>query len=88
METAGLTLMRGDPRLIVTALGLSRATYDRIRINLVWAFLYNVAAVPAAALGLLSPAIAGAAMAFSSVSVVTSSLLLRASRAARDPAAR
>ncbi|MBB4286400.1 heavy metal translocating P-type ATPase [Roseospira goensis] len=83
METAGLTLMRGDPRLLVTALALSRATYDRIRINLVWAFAYNVAAVPAAALGYLSPAIAGAAMAFSSVSVVTSSLLLRRSKAAR-----
>ncbi|WP_211369083.1 heavy metal translocating P-type ATPase [Roseospira navarrensis] len=83
MQTAGLTLMRGDPRLLDTALGLSRATYDRIRLNLMWAFLYNVAAVPAAALGYLSPAIAGAAMAFSSVSVVTSSLLLRLSPAAR-----
>jgi Cu+-exporting ATPase len=83
MEAAGLTLMRGDPRLLVTALDLSRATYDRIRLNLGWAFLYNIAAVPAAALGYLSPAVAGAAMALSSVSVVTSSLMLRASKAAR-----
>ncbi|MBB4266470.1 heavy metal translocating P-type ATPase [Roseospira visakhapatnamensis] len=83
MHTAGITLMRGDPTLLPVALGLSRATYDRIRLNLLWAFVYNVAAVPAAALGLLTPAIAGAAMALSSVSVVTSSLLLRRSRAAR-----
>ncbi|KAA5604318.1 copper-translocating P-type ATPase [Roseospira marina] len=84
MQTAGLTLMRGDPALLVRALTLSRATYDRIRLNLVWAFAYNLAAVPAAALGYLSPALAGAAMAFSSVSVVSSSLLLRVSRAARS----
>ncbi|WP_299436908.1 cation-translocating P-type ATPase [uncultured Rhodospira sp.] len=83
METAGLTLVRGDPGLLVAALDLSRATYNRIRLNLGWAFLYNVAAVPAAALGYLTPALAGAAMALSSVSVVTSSLLLRSSRAAR-----
>ncbi len=83
MHTAGITLMRGDPALLTVALGLSRATYDRIRLNLLWAFVYNVAAVPAAALGLLTPAMAGAAMALSSVSVVTSSLLLRRSRAAR-----
>ncbi|SDE42704.1 heavy metal translocating P-type ATPase [Rhodospira trueperi] len=83
MEAAGLTLMRGDPRLLVTALDLSRATYDRIRLNLGWAFLYNLAAVPAAALGYLSPAVAGAAMALSSVSVVTSSLMLRTGKAAR-----
>ncbi len=83
METAGLTLMRGDPRLIVTAIDLARATHARIRLNLGWAFAYNVAAVPVAAAGLLSPAIAGAAMAFSSVSVVTSSIALRWSPAAR-----
>jgi Cu+-exporting ATPase len=83
MEAAGLTLMRGDPRLVVTAIDLARATLARIRLNLIWAFAYNVAAVPVAALGLLSPAVAGAAMAFSSVSVVASSLALRLSPAAR-----
>lgn len=83
MEAAGLTLMRGDPRLVVTAIDLARATLARIRLNLLWAFAYNVAAVPVAALGLLSPAVAGAAMAFSSVSVVASSLALRLSPAAR-----
>jgi len=83
MEAAGLTLMRGDPRLVATAIGLAAATRARIRLNLGWAFIYNIAAVPVAALGLLSPAIAGAAMAFSSVSVVASSLALRWSTAAR-----
>jgi len=83
MHTAGITLMRGNPGLLPVALGLSRATHDRILLNLLWAFLYNVAAVPAAALGFLTPALAGAAMAMSSVSVVSSSLLLRWSRAAR-----
>lgn len=77
MHSAGITLMRGDPALLPAALSISRATYDKIRQNLFWAFVYNVIAIPLAALGLLSPALAGGAMAFSSVSVVSNSLLLR-----------
>ncbi|MHA1153263.1 MAG: heavy metal translocating P-type ATPase [Alphaproteobacteria bacterium] len=77
MHTAGITLMRGDPRLVVEAVALSRKTYAKIRQNLFWAFIYNTIGVPLAALGLLSPVIAGAAMALSSVSVVTNSLALR-----------
>ncbi len=77
MHTAGITLMRGDPALLPAALSVSRATYDKIRQNLFWAFAYNVVMVPLAALGMLSPTLAGAAMAFSSVSVVSNSLLLR-----------
>ncbi|MGH8205909.1 MAG: HAD-IC family P-type ATPase, partial [Steroidobacteraceae bacterium] len=77
MQTAGITLMRGDPRLIGDAIAISRATYRKIRQGLFWAFIYNVLGMPAAALGLLSPVIAGAAMALSSVSVVGNALLLR-----------
>ncbi|MDF2766309.1 MAG: copper-transporting ATPase [Rhodospirillales bacterium] len=81
METAGVTLMRGDPRLVADAIRLSRATSRRILQNLFWAFIYNLIAIPLAALGFLTPVIAGAAMALSSVSVVTSSLLLQRWRA-------
>jgi Cu+-exporting ATPase len=77
MSSAGITLMRGDPALLSAALSISRATYNKIRQNLFWAFVYNVVAIPLAAFGLLSPALAGGAMAFSSVSVVSNSLLLR-----------
>ncbi|MBM4220775.1 MAG: copper-translocating P-type ATPase, partial [Gammaproteobacteria bacterium] len=77
METAGITLMRPDPRLVAAAIDISRATFRKIRQNLFWAFIYNVVGIPAAALGYLSPALAGAAMAMSSVSVVCNSLLLR-----------
>jgi Cu+-exporting ATPase len=77
METAGITLMRPDPRLVAGAISASRATFRKIRQNLFWAFIYNVIGIPLAALGMLSPAIAGAAMAMSSVSVVSNSLLLR-----------
>jgi Cu+-exporting ATPase len=77
MHTAGLTLMRGDVRLVPEALALSRAVTRKIRQNLFWAFVYNVVGIPAAALGLLTPVIAGAAMAASSVSVVGNALLLR-----------
>ena len=77
METAGITLMRGDPRLVADAIDVSRRTYSKIRQNLGWAFAYNVLGIPLAALGLLSPVIAGAAMALSSVSVVTNALTLR-----------
>jgi Cu+-exporting ATPase len=77
METAGITLMRTDPRLVGAAIAASRATFRKIKQNLFWAFIYNVIGIPLAAAGFLSPAIAGAAMAMSSVSVVTNSLLLR-----------
>jgi Cu+-exporting ATPase len=77
METAGITLMRGDPSLVAVALSISRATYQKIRQNLFWAFVYNVIAIPLAAFGMLNPVVAGAAMAMSSVSVISNSLLLR-----------
>ncbi|HSM21114.1 MAG TPA: heavy metal translocating P-type ATPase [Rubrivivax sp.] len=81
METAGITLMRGDPRLVADALDVSRRTVTTIRRGLFWAFAYNVVGIPLAAAGLLDPVIAGAAMAFSSVSVVGNALLLRRWRA-------
>jgi Cu+-exporting ATPase len=77
METAGITLMRGDPRLAADAIDISRRTWSKIKQNLFWAFGYNVIGIPLAAIGMLSPVIAGAAMAFSSVSVVTNALTLR-----------
>jgi len=77
METAGVTLMRSNPGLVPAAISVSRATWRKIKQNLFWAFAYNVIGIPFAAAGYLSPTIAGAAMAFSSVSVVTNSLLLR-----------
>ncbi len=80
MATAGVTLMRPDPLLVSDALRVSRATTRKIRQNLFWAFLYNSLGIPLAAAGLLSPVLAGAAMAMSSVSVVTNSLGLRSWR--------
>lgn len=77
MHTAGITLMRGDPNLVADAIDISKKTYRKIRQNLVWAFVYNIVGIPLAAMGYLNPIIAGAAMAFSSVCVVSNSLLLR-----------
>ena len=77
MASAGLTLMRGDLRLVPEALALSRAVARKIGQNLFWAFAYNVVGIPAAALGGLTPVVAGAAMALSSVTVVGNALLLR-----------
>ncbi len=90
MSTAGITLMRGDPRLVADAFDVSRRTYAKIRQNLFWAFIYNLVGVPLAALGMLSPVIAGAAMAASSVSVVANALALRRWRPAAqvEPGAR
>ncbi len=77
MHAAGITLMRGDPALVAAALDISRRTVRKIRQNLFWAFAYNAAGIPLAALGYLSPVLAGAAMALSSVSVVSNALLLK-----------
>jgi P-type Cu+ transporter len=81
MGVAGITLMRGDPLLVPAAIAISRRTWSKIRQGLFWAFVYNLVGIPLAALGLLSPVLAGAAMAFSSVSVVANALLLRRWRA-------
>jgi Cu+-exporting ATPase len=85
MHTAGVTLMRGDPLLVADAIAISSATYRKIRQNLGWAFVYNVVGIPVAALGLLNPVLAGAAMALSSVSVVSNALLLRRWTPAQAP---
>jgi Cu+-exporting ATPase len=81
MHAAGITLMRGDPALVADAIDISRKTWRKIQQNLFWAFVYNLIGIPLAAFGLLNPMLAGAAMAFSSVSVVTNALLLRTWRA-------
>ncbi len=77
MHTAGITLMRGDPALVASAIDISHRSYLKIRQNLFWAFIYNLVGIPLAAFGMLSPVVAGAAMAFSSVSVVSNALLLK-----------
>lgn len=77
MHAAGITLMRGDPRLVADAIDISHRTYRKIQQNLAWAFVYNIVGIPLAALGYLNPIIAGAAMALSSVSVISNALLLR-----------
>lgn len=77
MHAAGITLMRSEPSLVADAIDISRRTYRKIQQNLFWAFIYNLIGIPLAALGWLNPMLAGAAMAFSSVSVVTNALLLK-----------
>ncbi|MBX9755999.1 MAG: heavy metal translocating P-type ATPase [Pseudomonadaceae bacterium] len=77
MHAAGITLLRGDPQLVPAALAICRQTYHKIRQNLFWAFVYNLIGLPLAAFGLLNPVLAGAAMALSSVSVVSNALLLK-----------
>jgi Cu+-exporting ATPase len=86
MHAAGVTLMRGDVGLVAGALDISHRTVMKIRQNLFWAFAYNVAGIPLAALGYLSPVMAGAAMALSSVSVMSNALLLKRWRPAQAPA--
>jgi Cu+-exporting ATPase len=77
MQAAGITLMRGDPGLVADAIDISRRSYAKIRGGLFWAFIYNLVGIPLAAMGMLNPMLAGAAMALSSVSVVSNALLLR-----------
>ncbi|HET9023651.1 MAG TPA: copper-transporting ATPase, partial [Burkholderiaceae bacterium] len=88
IEASDLTLMSGDLTAAADAIRLSRATLRTIKQNLAWAFGYNVAAIPLAAVGLLNPIIAAAAMALSSVSVVSNALRLRRFSAVRAPAER
>jgi P-type Cu+ transporter len=85
MHAAGVTLLRSDPRLVADAIAISRATVRKIRQNLFWAFIYNVVGIPLAAFGLLTPIFAGAAMAFSSFSVVSNALLLKRFRSRTGP---
>ena len=84
MHAAGVTLMRGDPVLVAGALDISSRTVAKIRQNLFWAFAYNAAGIPLAALGYLSPVVAGAAMALSSVSVMANALLLKRWKPSKD----
>ncbi|MFM4724870.1 heavy metal translocating P-type ATPase [Aeromonas veronii] len=88
METAAITLMRSDPRLVADAIDISAATWRTIQQNLFWAFVFNIIGIPLAALGYLSPELAGAAMALSSITVLSNSLLLKRwqPRAAHGPA--
>ena len=86
MNAAGITLMRGEPLLVADAIDISHRTFSKIRQNLFWAFVYNVAGIPLAAMGMLNPLLAGAAMAFSSVSVISNALLLRRWQPAKEQA--
>jgi Cu+-exporting ATPase len=87
MQTAGITLMQSDPLRVADAIAISQQTWRKIRQNLFWAFAYNLLGIPLAAAGLLNPMLAGAMMAFSSVSVVSNALLLRYWRPSRQPPA-
>jgi Cu+-exporting ATPase len=77
MQAAGITLMRGDPTLVADAIDISKKTWDKIRQNLFWAFAFNTIGIPLAALGYLSPMLAGSAMALSSFCVLSNALLLK-----------
>ena len=85
IQAAAITLLRGDPALVPAALDVTRRTLRKIRQNLAWAFGYNLVGLPLAAAGLLSPPIAGAAMALSSVSVLANALLLSRWKPGRMP---
>ena len=80
MNSSGIILMRSDPGLVAMAIRVSRLTFHKIKQNLFWAFIYNVVALPLAALGFLNPGLAAGAMALSSLSVVSNSLLLKFSK--------
>lgn len=84
MHTSAVTLMRASPLMVADTIAISRRTYRKIQQNLFWAFIYNMVGIPLAALGLLNPVVAGAAMAMSSVSVVTNALMLRRWRPAKQ----
>ena len=77
MQAAGITLMRGDPSLVADAIDISKRTWNKIRQNLFWAFIFNATGIPLAALGYLSPMLAGSAMALSSFCVLSNALLLK-----------
>jgi Cu+-exporting ATPase len=76
MQAAGITLMHGNPTLVAGAIDVSKRTWNKIRQNLFWAFAFNVIGIPLAAFGYLTPAIAGSAMALSSLFVLSNALLL------------
>ena len=77
MQAAGITLMRGDPSLVADAIDISKRTWNKIRQNLFWAFIFNATGIPLASLGYLSPMLAGSAMALSSFCVLSNALLLK-----------
>ena len=77
MQAAGITLMHGDLNLVIDAIDISKRTWNKIRQNLFWAFIFNAIGIPLAAIGLLSPALAGSAMALSSFFVLSNALLLK-----------
>jgi Cu+-exporting ATPase len=77
IQSAGITLMRGDLSLVPSAIDISKRTWNKIRQNLFWAFIFNTAGIPLAALGYLSPMVAGSAMALSSFFVLSNALLLK-----------
>ncbi len=84
MSSSGITLMQGNPLLVPHAISISKKTYQKIKQNLFWAFIYNIAGIPLAAFGLLGPSVAGGAMAFSSISVISNALLLKRWKPSRE----